>query len=85
MALRNSPKEDLKGFTPSDFVLDQPIRLPGEFFDENTDTDIPCDPDSIVTKFGQYFTSLPFMPPRKKVIFGKSSFLARNHSCLRAK
>ena len=45
MALRNSPKEDLKGFTPNDFVLGQPIRLPGEFFDENTDTDIPCDPD----------------------------------------
>ena len=65
MALRNSPKEDLKGFTPNDFVLGQPIRLPGEFFDENTDTDIPCDPDSIVTKFGHYVTSLRFMPPRK--------------------
>ena len=65
MALRNSPNKNLKGFTSNDFVLGQPIRLPGEFFDENIDTDILCDPDSIVTKFGHYVTSLRFMPSRK--------------------
>ena len=33
MALRNSPKEDLGNFSPTDFVLGHHTRLPGEFFD----------------------------------------------------
>ena len=45
-------------------MLAQPIRLPGKFLDENTDTDIPGNPDSI-TKFGHYVASLRFMPLRE--------------------
>ena len=77
MALRNSPKEDLKGFTPNDFVLGQPIRRPGKFFDGNTDTGISGDPNSIVRKFGHYVTSLRFMPPRKN----KSHIWKKLFSC----
>ena len=65
MALWNSPKKDLKGFYPNDFVLGQPIKLPGEFFNGSSDTDIPRDLDSITTKFGHYVISLCIKPPRK--------------------
>ena len=64
MALRNSPKDDLAGFSPNDMTLVHPIRLPGEFFDdtngfEETDTNL------FVSRFGRYVSSLRFMPPRR--------------------
>ena len=64
MALRNSPKDDLAGFSPNDMTLGHPIRLPGEFFDdsngfEDTDTNL------FVSRFGRYVSSLCFMPPRR--------------------
>ena len=64
MALRNSPKDDLAGFSTTDMTLGHPIRLPGEFFDdtngfEDTDTNL------FVSRFGRYVLSLRFMPPRR--------------------
>ena len=43
LALRNMPKQDLSDFTPSELVFDQPVRLPGEFFEESSATDMPDD------------------------------------------
>ena len=86
MALRNSPKENVEGFSSNDFLLGQPIRISGDFFDKSFDTDIPNNPDSIVTKFGHYVKSLRFMPPRenkRKSYLEKSSILAGNHLCLK--
>ena len=67
------------------------MRLPGEFFDEISDTDIPDDPDLILTKFGHYVTFLHFMSQRKikksyiwkKTLFSSEITNVRNdgHRC----
>ena len=63
MALHNSPKEDLGNFSPTDFVLGHPIRLPREFFDvSNHDS---READAFLRKFGHYVTSFRFMPPHQ--------------------
>ena len=76
MALRNSPKENVEGFSYNDLVLGQPIRIPGDFFDKSSDTDIPDNCDLIVTKFVRYVNSLRFMSPRENK---RNSYLEKSY------
>ena len=64
MALRNSPKDDLAGFSPNDMTLGHPIRLPGKFFDDTNGFE-GTDMNLFVSRFRRYVSSLRFMPPRR--------------------
>ena len=64
MALRNSPKEDLADFSPTDFVFGQSIRLPGEFFDSRP-AEADIDAHGFMSKFGSFVHSLRYMQPRQ--------------------
>ena len=75
VALRNSPKEDLGNFSPTNFVLDHPIRLPREFLVVSNHDGPKSDPDAFVSKFGHYVASLRFMPPRQA---DRVSYLDKN-------
>ena len=85
IAMRNSPKEDLGNFFPTDFVLGHSIRLPREFFHVRN-RDGPKS-NAFVSKFGHNVASLRFMPPRQA---DRAPYLDKNlfspattHVCVR--
>ena len=62
LALRNTPKEDLSDSTPSELVFGQPVRLPGEFFDESNE---PNNPDcNFSDNLAAFIRSIKFSPAR---------------------
>ena len=65
LALRNLPKEDLGFASPSEIVLGQPVRLPGEFF-ENTpiNTNQSTNINIFANNFAKYISNIPFSPAR---------------------
>ena len=75
MALRNSYKEDLGNFPPTDFVLGSPIRLPAKFLYISNHDGPEADPDAFVSKFGHFVASFCFMPPSQ---VDRASFLEKN-------
>ena len=62
LALRNMPKQDLSDSTPSELVFGQPVRLPGEFFEESSATDMPDDHFS--DNLAKFIQSIKFFPSR---------------------
>jgi len=64
MALRNSPKEDLADFSPTDLVFGQPIRMPGEFFNVY-ESDTSVDTNTFMNKFGNFNHLMSYMQPRR--------------------
>ena len=62
LALRNMPKQDLSDSTPSELVFGQPVRLPGEFFEESSATDMPDDHFS--DNLAKFIRSVKFSPSR---------------------
>ena len=62
LALRNMPKQDLSDSTPSELVFGQPVRLPGEFFEESSATNMPDDHFS--DNLAKFIQSIKFFPSR---------------------
>ena len=62
LALRNSPKQDLNQFSPSDLVFGQPVRLPGDFFHPHLEEQQFT--HGYVRNFAKFISSLTYNEPR---------------------
>ena len=65
LALRNTPKQDLSNYSPTELLFRDSVRLPGEFFEErDANTCSEPGPDFAPNLF-RFITSLPYFQPRK--------------------
>ena len=62
LALRNVPKEDLGNSTLSELTFGQPVRLPGEFFDESREESMPNSDFS--DNLAKFISNIKFSPTR---------------------
>ena len=65
LALRNTPKQDLSNYSPTELLFGDSVRLPGEFFEErDANTCSEPGPD-FAPNLSRFMTSLPYFQPRK--------------------
>ena len=76
LALRNSPKQDLQSLSPTSFVFGDPVRLPGEFFEPETDAPTPT--HDYICNFSKHIANLTYHQPRATHL----PFTPRSHSFL---
>ena len=65
LALRKMPKEDLDFSIPSELLFDQPVRLPGEFFEPVSEDAFNINSSSFAQNLSRYMQQIPYFAPRR--------------------